>query len=451
VWPSSPSERLRNQVKRPRDPRAAIRYNRVLVVLDRFTGAEMGDRAIFCLRKGPLTLPRAVSHGLVALTLAAVLAACEKKPPLPAPPLSFTQVDFSALPGWSEDEQAMAIPALVRSCIHLEGRPDGQALGAAGWVGGTVADWRAPCAAIKATAGSGSSAARGLVETWFVPFQMKTPKDDTGLVTGYYEAELKGALFPGGGFTAPIYARPDDLVTVDLGAFTQKLKGQSLVGKVADGRLKPYPARRDIDAGMLDGRGVELLWAEDPVDVFFLHIQGSGKVRFPDGSERRIGYAMSNGRGFTGIGRLLLDAGKIPRSQASMQGIRDWLRAHPREGREFMERNARYIFFRWIDGDGPIGAQGVALTAGRSIAVDPRFVPYGMPVFLDTTWPGKTRPLRRLMVAQDTGAAIKGPLRADFFWGTGEKALDFAGGMKQRGRFYILVPKSVAERRKATS
>ena len=403
-----------------------------------------------CSLKGPLSGPCAVRRGLVLLVLAAFFAACEKKPPLPAPPLSFTQVEFSALPGWAEDELGLAFPALVRSCARLQGRPDEQKLGA-GWVGGTVADWRAPCAAIAETNGTDTSAARGLIETWFVPFQMRSPKSETGLITGYYEAELNGALFPGGDFMAPIYGRPADLVTVDLGAFTPNLKGQNIVGQVAGGRLGPYPARRDIEAGLLDGYGVELLWADDPVDVFFLHIQGSGKVRFPDGSERRIGYAMSNGRAFTGIGRLLLDAGKIPRGQASMQGIRDWLRANPREGREFMERNARYIFFRWIDGEGPIGAQGVALTAKRSIAVDPRFIPYGMPVFLDTTWPGETRPLRRLVVAQDTGAAIKGPLRADFFWGTGEAALDFAGGMKQQSRFYILVPRSVAERRKATS
>ncbi len=411
----------------------------------------MGDRAMSCCLVEPLSWPRAVPRALVLLAAVVALAACEKKAPPPAP-LSFTEVEFTNLPGWSVDDAGAVLPALARSCARLEGKSDAQTVGASGtWVGGTVADWRAPCAALAETAGADSSVARGLVETWFVPFQMRTPEGETGLVTGYYEAELNGALFPGGEFMAPIFARPDDLVTVNLGDFTPDLKGRNIVGQVAGGRLKPYPSRRDIEAGLLAGRGLELLWADDPVDVFFLQIQGSGKVRFPDGSERRVGYAMSNGRDFTGIGRLLLDAGKIPRSQASMQGIRDWLRANPVEGREFMERNARFIFFRWIDGDGPIGAQGVALTAGRSIAVDPHFVPYGMPVFLDTTWPGETRPLRRLMVAQDTGAAIKGPLRADFFWGTGEKALDFAGGMKQRGRFYILVPRSVAERRQASS
>ena len=270
-------------------------------------------------------------------------------------------------------------------------------------------------------------------------------------MTGYYEAELNGALFPGGAYVAPVYARPADLVTVELGEFSPDLKGRNLVGQVADGKLRPYPARNEIEAGLLGGRGLELLWADDPVDVFYLHIQGSGKVRFPDGSERRVGYAMSNGRDFTGIGRLLLDEGKIGPGEASAQGIRAWLRKNPEEGRAFMQRNARYIFFRWIDGEGPIGAQGVALTPMRSIAVDPRYVPYGLPVFLDTTWPGEQRPLRRLMVAQDTGSAIKGPLRADFYWGSGEPALDKAGGMKQQGRFYFLLPKTVAERRQATS
>ncbi len=389
---------------------------------------------------------------------AAALIACEKKPPPPpAPPLSLSEVAFADLPGWSEDDVGAALPALARSCARLARHPDGRKIAGAvsGQVGGTVADWRAPCAALDAALGDGQGGglddARRWIETWFVPFRMAAPENDTGLVTGYYEAELRGALFPGGAYTAPIYVRPDDLVTADLGAFAEDLAGKTIVGQVAKGRLQPYPARDAIEAGLLLGRGLELLWADDPVDVFFLHIQGSGKVRFPDGSERRIGYAMSNGKRFTGIGRLLLDAGKISGGQASMQGIRDWLRANPEEGRTFMERNARYIFFRWIEGDGPIGAEGVALTAMRSIAVDPRFVPYGLPVFLDTTWPAEDRPLRQLMIAQDTGAAIKGPLRADFFWGSGEPALEHAGRMKRQGRFYLLLPKTVAARRRATS
>ncbi|MCZ6447669.1 MAG: MltA domain-containing protein, partial [Alphaproteobacteria bacterium] len=173
--------------------------------------------------------------------------------------------------------------------------------------------------------------------------------------------------------------------------------------------------------------------------------------RLPDGSERRIGFAASNGRDFYAIGRALIEDGQVPRDQASMQGIRAWLRAHPQQAEEIMRRNARYIFFRWIEGEGPIGAQGVPLTPGRSLAVDPAFLPLGVPLFLDTTWPATTKPLRRLVVAQDVGGAIKGPLRGDFYWGSGEAALAQAGRMKQKVRLYLLLPKAVAERRKTTS
>lgn len=390
---------------------------------------------------------------LLPWLLVAALVGCEKKvpPELPAR-LVLTPVSFDAVPGWREDAVGEALPALVRSCARLDGQPDGRAYGNGGdGLAGRVADWRAPCAALAALRAGDEAGARAALETWFAPFKATNNDREGGLITGYYEAELEGALFPGAEYRIPVYGRPDDLVIADLGLFASELRGRRVVGRVEDGRLLPYLTRKDIDRGGLGGRNLELLWAKDPVDVFFLHIQGSGRVRFPDGSERRIGFAASNGHDFTGIGRALIDEGKVPREQASMQGIRAWLRAHPEEAERIMVRNARYIFFRWIDGEGPIGAQGVALTAGRSLAVDPRFLPLGVPVFLDTTWPGGKRPLRRLMVAQDAGAAIKGPLRADFFWGSGEPALEQAGRMKQEGRFYILLPRSVAERRKATS
>jgi len=381
-----------------------------------------------------------------------LLSACERKPPPPPAPLALSPVAFTDLPGWAEDDVAAAVPALRRSCARLEGRPDDQAFGAPGVdVVGTVADWRGPCAALMALPDGDTAAARRIIEAHFVPMRMRAPDAETGLVTGYYEAEINGALFPGGPYRWPIYGLPRDLVIADLGRFAPDLSGRRIVGRVEGGRLVPYHERGAIEAGALDGQNAEMLWADDPVDVFFLHVQGSGKVRLPDGSQRRIGFAASNGRDFTAIGRALIAEGKVPRDQASMQGIRDWLRRHPDEAAAIMRRNARYIFFRWIDGDGPIGAQGVALTAGRSLAVDPHFVPYGAPVFLDTTWPGTDRPLRRLMVAQDTGAAIKGPLRADFFWGSGETALEQAGRMKQAGRFYMLLPAAVAARRAATS
>jgi membrane-bound lytic murein transglycosylase A len=294
------------------------------------------------------------------------------------------------------------------------------------------------------------AAARATLETWFVPFKVMNNDRESGLFTGYYEAELRGALAPDGTFKVPLYGKPADMIGVDLNAFRADLSGQ-VFGRVKDGRLVPYFTRAEIDDGAIGGQRAELLWSDDPVDVFFLHVQGSGQVTLPDGTVRRVGFAASNGREFYPIGRALLDEGKVSRDNASMQAMRAWLRANPAEAAEIMRRNTRYIFFRWIDGDGPIGSQGVALTPGRSLAVDPAFLPLGVPVFLETTWPGSDRPLRRLLVAQDTGSAIKGPLRGDFFWGSGEPALAEAGRMKQSGKVYILLPKPVAERRKLTS
>ncbi len=393
------------------------------------------------------------------LALAAILGllgACEKTPPpVEGPPrLMLTPVTYAELPGWTEDGQAEALPAILRSCGRLARQPDERMVGPAG-LGGRVADWRPACAALAQVADGDHDAARSAIEAHFVPFKARDAShqndQDVGLLTGYYEAELNGASFPGGPYQVPIYATPRDLVTVSLGRFRADLEGQRIVGRVENGRLLPYHTRREIDDGALGLGDAELLWSDDPVDVFFLHIQGSGRVRMPDGSLRRIGFAASNGLDFTAIGRALLAEGKVPRSQASMQGIRAWLRANPDEAEEMMQRNARYIFFRWIEGEGPIGAQGVPLTAGRSLAVDPKFLPFGAPLYLDTTWPGGDKPLRRLVVAQDMGSAIKGPLRGDFFWGSGEAALEYAGRMKQKARFYLLLPNPVAERRKTTS
>ena len=207
----------------------------------------------------------------------------------------------------------------------------------------------------------------------------------------------------------------------------------------------PYYSRAKINAGALDGKAEVLLWADDPVDVFFLHVQGSGLAQLPGGATQRIGYAASNGRDFTAIGRELIASGELDGHAMSMQAIRDWLRAHPDRARAVMQRNARYIFFREIDSAGPVGAFGVALTPRRSLAVDPKALPLGAPVWLATTHPVRDEPLKRLMVAQDTGNAITGTVRGDFFWGHGEKALAKAGRMKEQGRYWLLLPKAVVD------
>ncbi|GAB4362859.1 MAG: murein transglycosylase A [Kiloniellaceae bacterium] len=401
--------------------------------------------------------------------LAGLLAACggeeaprEKAPeppkaeaPLPEKPaLLLEPVAFADLPGWSEDAVSAALPALRRSCGRLSGQPGDRPLGPEA-LAGTVADWRGPCADLAAVTEGDDAALRALLEQDFRPFAVadasKTEGARDGLFTGYYEAELKAAAAPTAPGATPLYRLPDDLVTVDLALFRADLAGEKLVGRVDGNRVVPYLTRKEIDAGALKGRGLELAWAADPVDAFFLHVQGSGRVVFPDGRVQRVGFAGSNGHPFYAIGRALIDEGIIDRSSASMQQIRDWLRANPQRAAEIMQRNARYIFFRPIDGEGPIGAQGVALTPGRSLAVDSALLPLGVPLWLDTTWPATDKPLRRLMVAQDVGSAIKGAVRGDFFWGSGEPALEQAGRMKQTGRYYLLLPKAVAERRQTAS
>lgn len=380
----------------------------------------------------------------------------EEAPVAPAPEehrparLVLKPVAYGELPGWHDDALAEALPALRLSCARLLTRGDDKAVGPAA-LAGTVSDWLGPCDALRALDEGDHEGVQVVFQAWFAPFKVMDQDREFGTYTGYYEPELQGSLTPNGPEAVPLYRRPPDLVTVDLGRFRADLAGERVFGRVEGGSLVPYHSRAEIDAGVLADRDLELLWIDDPIEAFFLHIQGSGQVALPGGSVQRVGYAGSNGLPFTGIGRTLLDAGLISPAEASMQGVRAWLRANPETAGEMMRRNRRYIFFRFIDADGPIGTQGVPLVAGRSLAVDPAFLPLGVPLFLDTTWPGSERPLRRLMVAQDTGSAIKGPLRGDFFWGAGEAALAEAGRMHQKGVAYLFLPHSVAERRKATN
>ncbi len=391
----------------------------------------------------------------LSVFIVAFVAGCEKAPKQPEPvkapePLVLIETSYAELPDWRADNLSLALPALRRSCGRLLGQPDNRPVGPDS-LAGTVGDWRRPCIALVAAVNGDGAMLRATLEAEFTPFQVVGSGTTEGLFTGYYEAELRGALRAGGDYRWPLFGLPTDLVSVDLGQFRADLNGERIYGRVLDRRLVPYFNRAEIDSGVLAERGLELLWVDDPVDAFFLHIQGSGRVKLPDGSTMRVGFAGSNGLPFYPIGRALIDEGKVSRDRASMQEIRKWLRGNPQKAAAMMRRNTRYIFFREIDGEGPIGAQGVALTPGRSLAVDPAFMPLGAPIWLDTTWPASDRPLRRLMVAQDTGSAIKGAVRGDFFWGTGEPALAEAGRMRQRGAYYLLLPNAVAERRRTTS
>jgi membrane-bound lytic murein transglycosylase A len=360
----------------------------------------------------------AVWAGLLILAACSTTPAPRKAAEIPPDRLILTAIGYDRLPGWRSDAQAQAVPALKRSCEQLTQLPPGQSVGTDGR-GGLAADWLAPCGALRSVDSTDGQAVRDYFETWFQPFMATNGNGSDGLFTGYFEAELKGSRHRGGRYQIPLYARPANL-PIDSGQI--------------------YFSRAEIEAGALKGKVAELLWVDDPVDAHILHIQGSGRILLDDGSVVQVGYNGSNGRKFVGLGRILLDHGKIFPGDTSMQTIRAWLKAHPAEAAGLMAENPRYVFFRFLNADGPVGAAGIPLTPGRSLAIDPRFVPLGVPLWLDSVDPDG-RPLRRLMVAQDSGAAIKGPVRGDVFWGAGEAAFDMAGRMKSPGRYYLLLPR----------
>ncbi len=345
---------------------------------------------------------------------------------------------FADLPGWTADDQKAALAAFARSCVKIEKLDSGKNLGG---FAGAAADWQGICHDL---ASAPPADARTFIEAHFVPYETWGRNGRQGLFTGYYEPILHGSLTQHDRYQYPIYGRPDDLIDVDLGAFKPSLKGEKIVGRVDGKKLIPYYDRADIEDGALDGAVPEIVWADDPVDVFFLHIQGSGRVKLDDGKTIYIGYSGENGRPYTAIGRELLRIGALTKENVSMPAIRDWLKKHPDEAADVMNVDQSYIFFRTNeDKGGPIGAQGVPLTAERSIAVDRKKIPYGVPIFLDVANPDGEPRLQRLMVAQDTGGAIVGAVRADFFWGAGEKAAHKAGIMKSAGQSWLLLPATV--------
>lgn len=343
---------------------------------------------------------------------------------------------FDDLPGWRDDLAGAALPALVRSCDRLVKLPFDKSIGVDG-SGGTVGDWYSPCSAARRLSVNDHETARAFFEAWFTPFLATNNGAADGLFTGYFEPELAGSRTKKGRFTVPLLGKPKDLMVRD-GA-----NGESQVGRMVGNRFEAYPTRAEIEAGALANVAQPVAWVEDPVDAHILHIQGSGRIRLDDGTVLRLGVAGTNGHKFVGISRILRDKGLT--EDTSMPAVRSWLKANPEQARSLMAQNPRYVFYRAIGGDGPVGSEGVALTPERSMAVDPKFVPLGVPVFLDTVDPSG-KPLRRVVMAQDTGAAIKGPVRGDFFWGSGEPAFQMAGRMKSSGRYWLLLPKSRSPR-----
>ena len=398
------------------------------------------------------------SFGLAALLGACALApapevakapACPAPPPCPvcpvcpAPPppkVSVLEVvSFDDLPEWRADPLDGVLDALRMSCRALRSR----------------AEWREACDAADRIDPASPDSLRGYFEANFVPHRIARPDGATqGLVTGYYEPLLRGSREKTGPYRFPLYAPPDDLLTVDLAAINPDLKNMRLRGRLEGRRVVPYYSRAEIERGAAPVAGKELLWVDDAIEAFFLQIQGSGRVQLENGDLVRIGYADQNGHPFRSIGRYLVDKGELKLNEVSMDGIKAWARANPARVDEMLDANPSYVFFKELaprESDsaaagaglavGPPGALGVPLTPRRSIAVDPRFVALGAPVYLSTTMPNADTPLERLVIAQDTGGAIRGPVRADFFWGFGAEAGSLAGKMRQQGRMWVLLPR----------
>lgn len=341
------------------------------------------------------------------------------------------RADWGDLRAWSEDDPTDALTAFEQGCPALR----------------TRAEWQSVCAqAGTLVSGKGKldpRVAERFFRENFQPFRvLNADETRTGTVTGYYEPLLHGSRTRTKVFRYPIYSQPQDLVVVDLAEVYADLKHRRLRGRLVDNKLVPYYDRAEIESARAPLRGLEIAWVDNAVELFFLQIQGSGQIQFPDGSRIRVGYAEQNGHPFRSLGGLLIRRGELRPEQASMQGIKAWAARHPRRLQQFMNANPSYVFFKelGVAGSGPIGTLGVPLTAERSIAVDPRVIPLGVPVFLSTTFPGNNKPLNRLMVAQDTGGAIAGAVRVDFFWGFGDAAGEIAGRMKQRGEKWVLLP-----------
>ena len=328
----------------------------------------------------------------------------------------------------SQTQAARALVAFRLSCPSLQRRADSSGLTQG-------ADWQPACAA-AATVGQGD--ARIFFAQWFEAVQVG---DGKAFATGYYEPEIAGSLDRRSGYEVPIYGRPDNLIDVDLGLFSADLKGRKIRGRIDGTNFVPYFDRTAIEAGALDGHARIIAWAADPVELFFLQIQGSGRLKLPNGRVIRIGYDSQNGRDYTGIGALMKQRGLLGPGQTSMQGIVQWLHDHPREGEAIMRENKSFVFFRELDGP-PLGALGLAVTAGVSVAADPRFVPLGAPVFLSMDRTDATG----LWIAQDTGGAIRGSNRFDTYWGAGNAARATAGGMAAHGTAFVLLPLGTLDR-----
>lgn len=375
------------------------------------------------------------------ITCTLFLGACQDKEPAPTPappkqatgPMLGEALTWDNVPGWSLDQAQEAWPALLNNCTVMAKKE---------------ATWQAICQAAQSNPATDAVSARTFFEQFFTPYQLfgENLKAE-GLLTGYYEPLLQGSYQQTERFQYPIYSPPRDMLTIELAELFPELKDKRVRGRLVEGnRVVPYYDRATIDGPNKPLASQEIIWVDNKEDLFFLHIQGSGRVQLPDGKVVGVAYANQNGLPYVAIGKRLQEWGKLQPGTINMFSIKQWIRDNPNEADKLLNENPSYVFFSLRENidQGPVGSLAVPLTAGRSLAVDRKVIELGTLMWIDSTYPDTNQPLQRLMFAQDTGGAIKGDLRGDFFFGTGQQAETWAGHMKQKTRFYILQPKALA-------
>lgn len=358
--------------------------------------------------------------------------------------LNIIPARFSDLPNWNQENFVGFAQAYNRSCGKVLNKSAQSDLGS-NPIFGKAQEWQIACRKFAKINQNNAAQIKSFFEQNFIPYAARAGQEPEGLFTGYFEAGLNGSRTRKGVYQTPLRARPDDLVMVNLGQFRDELKGQRIAGRVVGGQLKPYETHAEIINGKLPpAQDKTLVWVDSAVDAFFLQIQGSGIVSLDDGTIMRVGYAGQNGHPYYAVGRELVKNGALTKDEVSLQSIKKWMQDNPSQAQDLMTTNKSYVFFREVKGEGPVGGQNVALTADRSLAIDHSLIAYGMPVFLSAQHPQEGQPqINRLMVTQDTGGAIRGPVRGDYFWGFGDNAENMAGLMKSKGRYWFLLPKTL--------
>ncbi|KTD36153.1 Membrane-bound lytic murein transglycosylase [Legionella nautarum] len=362
------------------------------------------------------------------------------------------QRSFAQLPGWKTTKVRKSLQTFQISCKAFLNQDPEQRVGSQ-HIALKAKDWQPACRAALAINPITETAARKFFQKWFTPVEFNDNQPVRGLFTGYYMAELHGSRTKSKEYNVPIYGMPTNLVSINLGLFDPSLKNRRMVGRVEGNQILPYYTRAEINNGAINQKAPVLLWVNSDIDRLFLEIQGSGTVVLDDGSRVHLGYAAENGAPYTSVARILIDQGVMTRDNASMQHIKRYLEANPDQMHKVLNKNKSFVFFHYLKDDSALGSQGVALTPGYSLAIDKKWIPMGAPLWLNTTRPAEINPdqdkaFQRLMIAQDTGGAIKGLVRGDVFWGGGEKATFIAGHMKNPGHYWLLLPNHTVERLK---